>query len=681
MATRFSVDIGGTFTDLLCYDDRTGELLVGKVPTTPDNPEQGAIRAIMETVPENLIRNSQYFLHGTTVGLNALLERRGAVVGLLTTEGFRDVLELRRGSRDDIYNAFWTPPPPLVPRRLRLPVAQRVNAKGDVLKQVNADDVRSALKIFREEGVTAIAVAFLHAYANPAHELEVEKILREAGFEDAISLSHRVSGEYRDYERTSTTVVDAFVRARLSNYLNLIETELKGHDFSGSCLITRSGSGSMSFAEAQDRPFETIMSGPVAGAEGAAELSRTLGLGDLVTADVGGTSFDTAFIRDGRPQLLYQGEVDGMPLQTPWVDVRSIGSGGGSIAHVDAGGLLQVGPRSAGADPGPACYCRGGTEPTTTDAAFYLGMLGDGKLASSVNLDRNLSAQALKTLADKLDYTEEQTAQGIVAIASAAMAGAIREITVEQGIDPRGLKMLAFGGAGPMLATELARELAIDEIIVPMHAGNFSAWGLLGADLLRSAARTRVMALDEDNLQQAGKIFEELLEGLHKRGDQLQNDEQYIVEYGLDIRYQGQEYPLTVQLNVDENSHITDTKADVLKSFEDIYRSAYGELLEGDTEIVSMRASIRQPLPARKNSLFTEEARDFSSDDYTHEAYSFARGKFVKFAYIERRSLAVGKKISGPAIIFEPTTTTYVDADFNIELDASGCMHLIRQEG
>ena len=433
MATRIGVDIGGTFTDLLFYDDQTSDTLVAKVPTTPASPEQGCVRAVTDSIGADQLRQTQYFLHGTTVGLNALLERKGARVGMLATRGFRDILEIRRGDRDEMYNLFWQLPEPLVPRRLRLPVTGRIRSDGTVHIPFEIQDVLDALVTFTNERVDSIAVAFMNAYANPTHELAAEAALREAGFSGEISLSHKISREYREYERTSTTVIDAFVRGRMSNYLRRLESDLGGAGFNGACLITRSGSGSMTFSEAEDRPFETIMSGPVAGAEGGGELSRQLELGDLITADVGGTSFDTCMITQGRPTLLFEGKIVGMPLQTPWVDVRSIGAGGGSIAQVDVGGLLRVGPESGGADPGPACYGKGGENACMTDAAYYLGMLGEGKLASGLQLDLSLAEQALQPLASKLGYDLDATAIGIMDIASASMADAIREITVGTG--------------------------------------------------------------------------------------------------------------------------------------------------------------------------------------------------------------------------------------------------------
>ncbi|HUZ83138.1 MAG TPA: hydantoinase/oxoprolinase family protein, partial [Gaiellales bacterium] len=494
MATRIGVDVGGTFTDLIFLDDGTGEILVGKRPTSPATPEVGVLDVLERSLSGPQFASAAYFLHGTTVGLNALIERRGAVVGLLATDGFRDVLELRRGDRDDPYDLFWKPPAPLVPRDLRIPVRERIRADGVVHRELVAADVSAAVELFRSRGVDAVAVTFMNAYANPRHELEAERLLRAAGFDGDVSLSHRVSGEYREYERSCTTVIDAFVRRRMGPYLTRLDSQLGGRGFAGEAMIMRSGGGAMTFAEAASRPFETILSGPVAGADAVAQLARELELPHVIGADVGGTSFDTCLIDDGRPPVLYEGEVIGLPIQTPWVDVRSIGAGGGSIARADAGGLMRVGPESAGADPGPAAYGRGGEEATVTDAALVLGMLPAGDIAGGVRLSRELAGRALTRLAGRLGFaTAEQAARGVIEITSAQMADAIRSITVERGRDPREAAVVAFGGAGPLFGTLLADELNARLLVVPPHAGNFSAWGLLGADLSRTASRTRVL--------------------------------------------------------------------------------------------------------------------------------------------------------------------------------------------
>lgn len=674
MSTRIGVDIGGTFTDLVYYDDRKGTISVAKVPTTPHAPEEGCLNAVDVGVPAEILAEASYFLHGTTVGLNALLERRGAALGLLTTAGFRDVLEIRNASRGEPYNIFWRPKEPLVPRDRRIGVRERISFEGDVQQALVESDVVDALETFRAAGVTSIAVVFLHSYANPVHELQAAKILRDAGFDGHISLSHAISGEYRDYQRSSTTVVDAFVRARMASYLDHIDRALGDRGFRGTPLMMRSGTGSMSFSDAQLRPFESINSGPVGGAEGAAELSRRLNLPNLITADVGGTSFDAALIVDGRPKILNQGEIDGMPLQTHWVDVRSIGSGGGSIAEVDIGGLISVGPRSAGAQPGPACYGRGGELATTTDAAFYLGMLGEGALASGLYLDRDAAERALTPLARKLNYTVEQAAKGIIAIASAHMASLIRDLTMEYGIDAREFRLLPFGGAGPMMATQIARELGIFEILIPPHAGNFSAWGLLGADLLRTRARTRIMLLSDQAIAEANMILAELMAILLEdvEGDDLALEDS--VSVSVDMRYSGQEHTLPVQLDHDQG-RITLTVDDIEALFHSQYEAAYGSSLDAEVELVTLRATRRRALPRRTESFEPSGATTKGSGEY----FSFHHDRRMLFDTVHRSSLVVGRSYSGPAIIYEETATTYVDADFDYELYDNGCLSLKRK--
>ena len=648
---------------------------VTKVPTTPASPERGAMAAVAEALSETEIRQAGYFLHGTTVGLNSLLQRVGARVGLLCTAGFRDILEIRRGDRDEMYNLFWSPDPPLVPRRLRRPVGERVRADGSVHRRLCIDDVRSAFEVFREEGVDTVAIAFLNSFANPSHELAAMEALRECGFSGSISLSHQVSGEYREYERTTTTIIDAFVRPRMTQYLGELGAGLQESGFGGSLLVTRSGGGSFTFAEAAERPFETIMSGPVAGAEGTGELARHLGIGDFVAADVGGTSFDTSLIVDGRPRLLYEGRVVGLPVQTPWVDVRSIGAGGGSIAHVDAGGLLRVGPRSAGADPGPAAYGRGGTEPTVTDAAHTLGLLGDGRIAHGIKLDRALSRSSLEPVAVRLGFSVERAARGVLEIVTATMANLMREITIEQGTDPRELWLLAFGGAGPMLGTMLARELGVRGVVVPPHAGNFSASGLLGADLVQASARTRIMRLSEEGIAAANEILQSMFLELEARQD-AGDDASRTRHVGLDMRYAGQEHSITVEMDSEDSGRINWDSAAVREAFTRDYERAFAVTMEEAIEIVSMRATVRSPLPGRQ---WGKVAAARTATAGRVRAWSFETDDWLQFSVVERDAVGSGAALEGPAIVVEPTTTTYLDAGHKAEVHETGCLIITRE--
>lgn len=676
MAARFGIDVGGTFTDFIYYDDRSGEIRVHKVPTTPTNPDEGCLAAVTQALEPRQIADAGHFLHGTTVGLNALLERRGPVLALLTTAGFRDLLEIRRGDRKEMFNLWWRPPEPLVPRSLRFELTERVTADGLVHTALDRGSVSRAAELLQHAGVTSVAVCLMNAYVNPDHELAVEALLRELGFEGEVTLSHRISREYREFERTSTTVVDAFVRARMHRYLRRLAGNLKEHGFPGQCLITRSGGGSMAFNEAEARPFETINSGPVAGAEGAAELARELGIPALVTADVGGTSFDTTVISDGQPRLLYEGNVIGFPLQTSWVDVRSIGAGGGSVAYIDAGGLLRVGPRSAGAVPGPACYGRGGIEPTVTDAALTLGMLGTGAFQSGLVLDRAKAHAALGGVASSLGLSVQDTARGIMRIAAASMSNAIREITVEQGEDPRDMALLAFGGGGPLMATLLADDLDMHRIVVPNHAGNFSAWGLLGADIVRSTARTWIKPLSEQALRDVKEMVDELFAEILGRLQTDSRKDSFEREVSLDLRYIGQAHTLAVPFPFDSPEA---SRTELAGRFAERYRKSYGIELPDEIEVVSVRATLRTRLPRRAIPCNASPTADAGPRQML-AAYSFTGDEELPFALVDRNTLAPGARIAGPAIVNELTTTTYLDAGFTASVLPSGHLMLTREE-
>ena len=663
MSTRIGVDVGGTFTDLIYFDDDTGEVTVGKGPTNPGHVDAGVQVVVSSTLANGELADTAFFLHGTTVGLNALLERRGAKVALLTTRGFRDILEQRRQLRLDergerVWDSQFRTPDPLVGRPLRLGVTGRVLADGSVLTPLDEDELREAAALFEREGVEAVAITFINAHANADHELRAAHVLREAGFDGDISLSHQVTGQYREYERTSTTVIDAYVRPAVSGYLERLETGLRSDAFDGDCLITTSSGGCVAFHEARSRPFETVMSGPVAGAVGSGVLCRELGLPLAITADVGGTSFDTCLLVDGRPTVKYEGEVVGMPLQTPWVDVRSVGAGGGSIAYVE-NGLLTVGPRSAGALPGPVCYGRGGTEPTVTDAAVALGMFARETLASGLVLDVPSAESALAELGEQLGLDVQHTAVGILRIAGATMAGAMRAVSIEVGQDPREGALIAYGGAGPLFGSLLAQELNVGTVVVPRHAGNFSAWGLLEQDMVRSAALTIVQPLDAGGLAVAEQTLARLFAQLEERaGDRVAGTVRHEAEF--DLRFVGQEYSLAVAVEL-EDGRFAEAPEEIARRFAADYERNYGHSFGIGVSILSVRAIERTVLP-HPSSRPGASAAVASADRQTTQAYSFREDRWTDFAVIERDALAAGDTFAGPAIVLEPTTTSYFDA-------------------
>lgn len=677
MATRIGIDVGGTFTDLILLDEESGEIIVGKGPSDPAAVDQAVRGVLSATVDRSAVERAGYFLHGTTVGLNALLERKGARVGLLTTAGFRDVLDIRRLLRVDehgehMWDHLFKTPEPLVSRPLRLGVRERVLADGTVREPLDRAGVVQAASAFARDGVECVAITFLNSHANPAHELEAAEVLREAGFAGPVSLSHLVSGQYREYERASTTVVDAYIRPTVSGYLERLESGLREEAFAGECLITTSAGGCLSFAEARSRPFETAMSGPVAGAVGASKLCTQVGLPLAITADVGGTSFDTCLLVEGRPRIKYEGEVVGMPLQTPWVDVRSVGAGGGSIASADRG-LLNVGPRSAGAYPGPVCYGRGGTEPTVTDAAVTLGMLARDTLASGLKLDTDGAASALARLGEQLGLDAEQAARGVLRVAGATMAGAIRAVSIEVGEDPRSAALIAYGGAGPLFASLLARELGIRTIVIPNHAGNFSAWGLLEQDVVRSAALTIVSPLDDAGLARAQETIDRLFEQLHSRVEtDLRGRVTHEAEF--DLRYPGQEYTLTVPVTLDEGA-VAESPEAITRRFAELYERTYGHSFDVRVDILSVRSIERTSLPGATRAAHSN-VNGAGSPSRTARAYSFANEDWCEFELIDRTSLPIGSEFGGPAIVMETTTTSYIDADLTGVVHESGALIL-----
>ncbi len=679
MARSIAVDVGGTFTDLIYRDDASGEVILGKVSTVPAAPDEGVLAVLDATLSSEQLSEADSFRHGTTVGLNALLEGRGATVGLLATRGFRDVLELRRGDRDDPYDLFWAPPRPMVARELRRPVTERVLAGGEIDTALDEADVAAAARTFAEAGVTAVAIAFMNAYVNPVHERRAAECLRAAGFDGHLSLSHRVSGEYREYERTTTTVIDAFVRGRMNSYLGRLEAGLRERGFRGQCLIMRSGGGAMTFEEAADRSVETILSGPVAGARAVAELAGDLALEHAVAADVGGTSFDTCLIDHGRPPVLYEGTVRGLPIQTPWIDVRSIGAGGGSIAHVDAGGLLRVGPHSAGADPGPAAYGRGGRTPTVTDAAVVLGMLPAEEISGGVTLDRGLAEEAFAELTERLGFSSPaEVARGVVQIVVAQMGDAIRGVTVDRGQDPREASLVAFGGAGPLFGGLLAAELGAQAVIVPSYAGNFSAWGLLRAEIARTASRTYMAGLSADGLDGAREVAEALFA-------QLESGDAHVAlrrSVQLDIRFVGQEHTLTVAGPMRAGAIASEPEL-LGETFLREYDRTFGSTIDEQIEIVCVRAIVDAASGAERGVAGnghrrTQPPADGAAPARTRSAWSFSANRELPFALVQRAALAPGSRLQGPAIVLEPTATTYLDDGHALEVHPQGALIISR---
>ena len=480
---RISADIGGTFTDIVVENKEVQQISTIKVLSTPENPANAVLTALKENLN---IEDIDFVVHGTTVGLNAFLERKGSRVLLLMTGGISDTYTIARGDRKELYNVQYKKPKPLVPREDVLEVKERIQWNGEIIKKIDHSDLNKIIEKINKEKIQAVAICFLHSYVNPAHEIEAKKIIKENINDDVeISLSHELAREWREYERASTAVMNSYIGPITNRYLKSLESQLYNEGYKDPLYIMQSNGGVIRAKTAIEQPVKTLLSGPVGGTIGGSALSKKINRPNLICVDMGGTSFDMSLIIDGKPSLTNETEQEHIPLLIPLVDIHTIGAGGGSIAWLE-NNSLRVGPKSAGANPGPACYNKEGKEPTVTDANLYLGRLGsESKLGGWMNLNTKASENSLLKISKELSISPAELAEGILAIINAKMADAIRTITVKKGIDPREFSLVAFGGAGSMHAAWLAEELEIEEIIVPNDPGTFSAWGMLQTDIRR----------------------------------------------------------------------------------------------------------------------------------------------------------------------------------------------------
>ncbi|MDI3340434.1 MAG: hydantoinase/oxoprolinase family protein [Sphaerobacter sp.] len=678
MRVHIGIDTGGTFTDVIAFREADGRLVALKVPSTPWNPAEAfitGVRAVLDelgTAPGDV----GFLAHGTTVATNAVLERKGARTGLITTEGFRDVYEIRRLNRsyEDLYNVFWTKPAPLVPRYLRREVRERVNVDGVPIVPLDPASVREAAAALGREGVEAVAVCFLHAYRNPVHEQQAAALIREVLPGVSISLSHEINPEYREYERTSTTIVNAFVAPIIERYLADLERRLADAGVPASLHVMHSGGAAQTGRAARSRPITTILSGPAAGVIGAEMLAREIAQPDLITLDMGGTSTDVALLRHGKPRLASESEVAGEVIRTAMLDITTIGAGGGSIAWCDEGGRLKVGPQSAGADPGPACYARGGTQPTVTDANLVLGYLApDAFLGGRMRLDRAAAEAAIDRLAAALGLSRLETAHGIFRIANANMLRAIRIVSVERGLDPRRFALLAFGGAGPVHAAALAAELDIPRVIVPQNPGNFSAFGLLVADLSRDAVRTQLTPLRPESFDDIRQTYAQLEAQL---ADQFVADGfdrgQVAFRRSVEARYVGQAYEVNVP--VPGETLTTAELAALAEAFHAAHAERYGHSAPGEpVELVNFRAIATVPTAKPRFPRLTRTDGDgAAAQTGVRPAWFDGRGDPVPTPVLDRRRLGAGVVLTGPAIIEEPGATTVLLPGQRAEVDDWG---------
>jgi N-methylhydantoinase A len=669
---RVSMDIGGTFTDVVAYDEQIGTYAAGKASTTPRDLTEGVFEALAQVIED--VSEIRFFVHGTTVGLNAFLQRRGERVLLLATEGVGDAYQIARGNRTKLYDLHYRKPAPLVARRETVEISGRLSWQGAELEPLNEDHVRAAARRARDEGFGAVAACFLFSYLNPAHELRAEAILREELAGLPISLSHRIAAEWREYERTSTAVLDAYIGPSVRSYLERLEEQLVERGLEAPLHVMQSSGGVVTAKSARERPVQTLLSGPVGGTMGLVALSRLLDRPNLIGVDMGGTSFDVSLVIGGRPEITTETSLEGLPLLMPIVNIHTVGAGGGSLAYEEAGGL-RVGPQSAGADPGPACYGRGGSEPTVTDANLLLGRIAPESFAGGrMSLDTTAAHRAAAGLARKLDLEASQLAEGILDVINAKMAQAIRTLTVAQGIEPRDFALVAFGGAGPMHAAFLAEELDITEVIVPRFPGAFSAWGMLETDLRRDFSRSFYAKASHADLVALAEIFRTLeTEGRSALKDEGVPAEATHVEHSLDMRYEAQEYTLTIPVGDSLTPGFVD---EISQRFHDAHDARYGHSNPGaPVEFVVARTTLLGELGrAEPERLSPQES---ASQPRRRDAV-FKR-QTSQASVVHRDELRAGSELAGPAIIDEQTATTVVPPRWKLRVDQIGTLQLTHQ--
>ena len=670
--TRVAVDIGGTFTDFVVFDTATGTSSVGKVLSTPANPSN-AIVGGLERMGVDLA-GVEFFVHGTTVGLNAVVEGKGEPVALVTTKGFRDILEIGLMNKPDMYNLFYEKPRPLVPRRHRLEVDERVDGFGSVLREVDEAEVAALAEAIRAEGLGSVAVCTINSYANPANEARIAELLRTHLPDAFISVSHEIVNEWREFERTSTTVLNAYVLPIFHDYLERLRTELESLGMATEAHIMQSNGGVMTAAAASRRPIRTLLSGPVGGAVGGGVIGRLAETGgefsavNIVTADMGGTSFDAALIIGGQIETASQTEVGGRPLLTPSVRVSAIGAGGGSIARVEGANALRVGPESAGADPGPVCYGLGGVEPTVTDANAVLGRIDpDSVLGGEITLDVEAARKAVaERIAEPLGLDVHRAAEGILRVINSKMALAIRELTVAQGLDPRDFVLVAFGGAGPMHAAEISLEIGIPQVIFPPVPGMFSAWGMLAADLRHDLVSTAVAKAEDLTADSIAQTFGKLEDaGRAALASQSVGERAMRFIRTLDLRYFGQEHTLEVEVPASVDP------AALKELFDQAHWRKYGHTSADDpVEVVNFRVAaigdVSKPDLKAADATAAREAPSIGERDV------YFNGAFVSSKLYNRADIAPGARFSGPAVIDEEGATLVVPPDFTVVCDAYG---------
>ena len=674
---RIAVDIGGTFTDLAAFDEKAGRLSLGKALSTHDALAEGIQHSL--TGAKTDVADAYLFLHGTTIGINTLLERTGAQTALLVTRGFRDIYEIGRINRPDSYNLFFGKHEPLVKRSWRYEVEERLLADGSVYRPLDEDQVRSLARDLKSRGVEAVAIILLHSYRNPAHERRVEEIVREELSNVFVSSSHRLTQEYREFERASTVAANAYIGPRVEHYLGDLDAQLRKDGFGGDFYVVQSTGGLFPVEEARRDCVRMLESGPAAGVIGAQAICAQLGLKDAIAFDMGGTTAKAGVINDGHPlttgSALIGGYERALPIQIPMMDIFEVGTGGGSIARLSEGKALRVGPQSAGSMPGPACYGRGGAEPTVTDANLVLGRLdGEHFLGGEMRLDLDAARRALETrIAGPLGLELNEAAEGILRIAATSMSYAVKGVTTERGLDVGKFTMITYGGAGPLHAAAIAREIGIGHVLIPFSPGHFSAYGMLFSDLRRDYVRSC--------FQRLASVPFGLLDGLYREMEDTGRSaversavrpRAVTVKRFADMRYVGQEHAVTVEL--DRGLFERQDRAAIKEAFDAEHLRRYGTSAPKElAEMVSLRVTVvgEVPKPPRIELPHGGAAPPRAALLRVKPVYFRGRG-FGETPVYERDALLAGNRIVGPALIEEYASTTVVEPGDAVSVDGMG---------
>ena len=682
MGWAIGVDVGGTFTDFYLHNKNTGSFYIGKTPSTPHNPAEAVVTGLLAVCEKHnvALENIGRLSHGTTVGTNTLIQRSGSKVALITTKGFKDLLEIGRQTRPHMYNLHTDFPAPLVNRDHRFELSERMDFNGDVITAPNKSDIEEVINKVIQSEAKACALGFLFSFINPKHERDVAKLIRQKAPDLVISLSSEVQPEFREYERLSTTVLNAYLQPVMSVYLKTLEDGVKNNLPNANIGINQSNGGLMSPERARQFPVRTALSGPAAGAVGAAFIAQQVGRKNLITLDMGGTSADVAMIQDFNVSISFDRDVAGFPVRQPSVDVETVGAGGGSIAWFDRDDLLKVGPTSAGAHPGPACYGLGGTSPTVTDANLILGRLSPrGLLGGGMRLDPDAAVNVFKPIAERLGFKPEHTAHGVLGIVVANMVRTIRTISVERGYDPRQCVLMPFGGAGPLHARDVAINLGINEMIIPAAPGIVCAQGLLVSDLKEDFVVSRRLALTDESLSELQKVIQDLKTRASDwfEKENIKSDARNF-KLAIDARYTGQNFELSVPLA--EGTTIEVPKLNQAQSihqkFCEVHELAYGYASEADpVEIINIRLTAIAKLFEFSSKTSINTSSLSPKADGERPVFFENPDKPIIAKCFNRTSLVPGQEIHGPAIIEQLDTTTPVYPGDIAKVSADG--HLI----